>query len=87
MIDPKGFDQCVPTGIPVTSSPEGGGGGGGAGPVGGGRSGGGMFSPASIELSYNRTPELVVSNKPFVDYAEQLDAQIGRLLINRKDMV
>jgi hypothetical protein len=87
MIDPKGFDQCVTTGIPVTGGPEpepepeapsGGGGGGGSG---------GMFEPASLELSYNRTPELVVSNKPFVDYSAQLDAQVARLLTNRKDIV
>ena len=88
MIDPKGFDQCVPTGIPVTTTPDdppdpeptGG------GTVGGG--GTGMFKPANVSMGYNRTPELVVSNKPYKDYAVELDAQVQRLLTQRnKDIV
>lgn len=89
MIDPKGFDQCVPTGIPVTTTPPdnppapkptGG------GPVGGG--GTGMFKPANVSMGYKRTPELVVSNKPYKDYAVELDAQVQRLLTQRnKDIV
>jgi len=88
MIDPKGFDQCVPTGIPVTPppppapppAPS------GSGSVGGG--GTGMFKPANVSMGYNRTPELVVQNKPFTDYAGELDGQIQRLLTQRnKDIV
>jgi len=87
MIDPKGLDQCVPTGIPVTTpapppAPE---------PTGGGSVGGGgtgMFKPANVSMGYNRTPELVVSNKPYTDYAAELDAQVQRLLTQRnKDIV
>ena len=87
MIDPQGFDQCVSTGIPVNPPP----GGGKPEPTGGGGSiggGTGMFKPSNVSLEYNRTPELVVSKKPFVDYSSQLNAQVARLLSQRnKDIV
>ncbi|MDG1950543.1 MAG: hypothetical protein P8J32_07060 [bacterium] len=90
MIDPKGFDQCVPTGIPVTTQSPAGGGGGGGGSGGGRIAGGGtgMFEPANVSMGYNRTPELVVTNKPYKDYAAELDEQVKRLLTQRnKDIV
>jgi hypothetical protein len=47
-----------------------------------------MFKPANVSMGYNRTPELVVSNKPYTDYAAELDAQVQRLLTQRnKDIV
>ena len=58
--------------------------------MGGGVGGGGtgMFSPAAVDFSWNRTPELVVSSTPYVDYTTQLTAQIDRLLSKRnKDIV
>ena len=83
-------DGCVEKEILVTTTTPGGedsgGGGGGGGGVGGG--GTGMFSPAAVDFSWNRTPELVVSSTPYVDYTTQLTAQIDRLLSKRnKDIV